>query len=217
LIEYGVELWIFFPKTGFSKNNEEIKRLFYYRSFNEAQKKVKCKVLVNYNETREISLGEFIQFMDEVSKGKHSQYDIPIQFGYLQLTQETRKIIINSFWRFTRFLSYLYCTYRKIEMKMEEVGYPDVLPDLDSNEKSFMKICLNLDKAKEDYKSMNRDDFLKMYPILKKFFFTYIDYIKYSIEHMNDIDEGDHILENIKEMKSFLEKLNKWSPIKVND
>jgi len=212
-----VELWVLFPKVGFPEKDIEIENLFEKRNFNETQKKVKCKILINYDEIREITLAELSQFINEIEEGKHSQYDIPFRFSYIELNHNIKKTVINNKYGFTEFLSYLYCFYRKIEIKLEKAGYLDILPELNSNEESFMKISINLDKAKEDYKSMNRNSFLEMYPVVKKLFLSYVNYVKYSIEHMSSMDEGDHLPGTIEEIKPLLEKLNVWSPVKVEN
>ena len=190
--------------------------LFYSRNFNETQKKVKCRVLINYSEIRDITIQELPQLMDEIENEKHTQYDIPFLPWGRALDQEILRTIISDTDKFTNFLSYLYCLYRKIEIRLEESGYPHILPDLDTEEKSFMKICLNLDKSKEDFKLMNRNDFLRMYPVLKGLFFCYIGYIEYSLEHMTDMDEGDHLPGTADEIKPWLEELNTWSPVKAD-
>ena len=177
---------------------------------------MRCKVLVSYDETREIILAELVQFMNELREGQHSEYDIPVLFDYEKLNQKVRETVVNSKKEFAQFLSYLYCLYRKIEIKLEKLGYPNILPDLNTDEKSFMKICINLDKAKEEYKSMSREDFLELYPVLKKLFFSYIDYIRYSVEHAHNIDDGDYLPETIEEIKPLLVKLNSWSPTKTD-
>jgi len=212
-----VELSVLFPKIGFPEDKYEVKRLFQYRNFNETQKKVKCKVLINYNQIRETTLAELSQFMDEIKEGKHSQYDIPIEFHYSSLNQNIKKTVINNESQFARFLSYLYCLYRKIEVKLEKAEYPNVLPDLDSQGKSFEEISSNLKKAKDDYKLVNKNDLVAIYIACKKLFSCYTHYIKYSIDNFIDINEGDLLPITIEEIKPLLEKLNVWSPVKVNN
>jgi len=49
---------------------------------------------------------------------------------------------------------------------MQQNKYLNILPDFDSEEKSLTKIGFNLEKAKEKYKLMKKDNFLTIYPIL---------------------------------------------------
>jgi len=48
---------------------------------------------------------------------------------------------------------------------MQQNKYLNILPDFDSEEKSLTKIGFNLEKAKEKYKLMKKDNFLTMYPL----------------------------------------------------
>ena len=194
----------------------QVEELFKKRNFNETQKKAKCKVLINYNEIREMTLGEVLRFMEELDEGKHSQYDVPVAFYYNKLDQEVQEIATSNEFGFTNFLSFLYSVYRKIEIQMEKVGCPGILADLQSREKLPDLILSNVEKAKEEYKAMERNDFLKMYPVLKKLFSCYTDYIRYSIDHTDKIDEGDHLPGIWEEMQFWLQELNTWSPEKVN-
>ena len=173
--------------------------------------------MINYDEIREITIEELLEFMSEVREYKRIPHDISCWFENVPLDQESREIVIKNEDQFRYFLIYLYYVYRKIEMKMEEVGSFNIIIDLDSNEKSFIKVCMDLDKAKEEYKSMRKNDFLEMYPVLKKLFFSYMDYIRYSIERMHSMDEGNYLPGAIEEIKHWLEELNTWSPIKVNN
>lgn len=186
------------------------------RTFTEDQKKRKCKVAINYDEMREMTIEELIKFMKELEEGKHPQYDIPILFRIEKLNQEFRETVVSNKNNFSEFLSYLYCAYRKIEKKMSKNGYPDILPDPSSVEKSFVKICSNLDKAKQDYQLMNRNDFLEIYPVVKKLFFCYIDYIRYSLDHVDEIDEGKYLPGTTDEMEVWLQTLNTWFPIEIS-
>ena len=102
-------------------------------------------------------------------------------------------------------------------MKMKEIECFNILPHVESREKPFDDIRGSLDKAKEEYKSMERIDFLEMYSVLKKLFFCYIDYIKHSTDHAIDMDEGDFLPGNSDELKSWLNKLNTSFPIKMNN
>jgi len=38
-----VELWLYFPKTGFPGKDEEVEKLFKERNCDQKQKKTKCK------------------------------------------------------------------------------------------------------------------------------------------------------------------------------
>ena len=63
---------------------------------------------------------------------------------------------------------------------------------------------------------MDKNDFLNMYPIWKRLFFAYADYIKYSIDNLVDMDEVDHLPGIIEEIKSWFRILNTWFPAKIN-
>lgn len=195
----------------------QIKNIFQKRNPDRNQQKIKCRVLINYDEIREMTLGEFIDFMQEVEEGKYPQYDIPIEFECEELTDKTSETISSNQYFLGTCLSYLYCVYRKIEMKLESVGYEHILPDLDYKEKSFENILTNIDIARNDYMSVDKDDFLKMYPVLKRLFFCYITYVQYSINHGNDVNEGKYFPATDNEMKSWLVKLNNWSPMGVKE
>ena len=110
------------------------------------------------------------------------------------------------------FLTYLYCLSRKIEMKVEEHGSLDILPDLDSKGNSFTDICANLDRAKEDYRSVDKDDYLKIYPLLKNLFFKYMDYIRYSVEHFTSMGEEAYPPASHLEIQPLLKQLTTWCP-----
>ena len=172
--------------------------------------------MINYDEIKENTLAGILDFMKDINEGEYYKYDTPISFTYIGLNQESQQTVINNESEFAKFLSYLHRVYRKIEMKMENAGYPSIIPDSDSRETSFMKLCVNLDKAKEDYKLMNRNGFLEMYPVLKNLFLCYNDYIAYSIAHLASIDEGKYLSGTINELRSWLEQLNTWFPAKVN-
>ena len=163
-----------------------------------------------------MTLGEVLRFMEELDEGKHSQYDVPVRFYYDKLDQEVQETVISKEIEFRDFLTYLYSTYRKIEIQIGKAGCPGILADLESREKSLDLIFSNLEKAKNEYKIMERNDFLKMYPVLKKLFSCYIAYIRYSIDHTDKIYEGDHLPGIWEEIQFWLEELNTWSPKKVN-
>ena len=163
-----------------------------------------------------MTLQKFIDFQNQLDEGEYPEYDIPIEFSYNTLNQKIPPNSISAVDQFCQFLVQLYYAYRKIELTMENAEYPNILSDLDFQEKSFMKICLNLNKAKEDYISMDTTDFLKMYPVLKTLFFCYLDYIRYSVQHMTYMDEGNYLPGLVDEIKSWFQKLNTWFPIKKN-
>ena len=190
--------------------------------------------MINYKDIREMALGDLMKFMKELDDGKYIQYDVPVLYDIKKLTEEFRETVISNQKEFGIFLSNLYCIYRKIEIKMQKHEHPDILPELESKEISFIKICSNLDKAKENYVSMqsndckvhsllqiifkpgSRYDFLKMYPVMKKLFTCYLNYIRYSIDNHNKIDEGDHIPRDTNEMTTWSQELNNWFPIEIN-
>ena len=99
---------------------------------------------------------------------------------------------------------------------MKKAGYQYILEESKPNEKSFAGVCAQLVEAKKSFMSMNKNDFLKMYPILKKLLFCYMDYIKFSIDYGSDMDEGDFLPGTIDEMEAWLRELNTWFPIKIN-
>ena len=117
---------------------------------------------------------------------------------------------------FKKFLIFLYITYRKIEMKMEKVNYPHILRELPSGEKSFVSVSTQLMATKKAFQTVDKSDFLKMYPVLKKLFSSYMDYIRCSMDNGSNIDEGNFLPVTVDEMKSWLEKLNTWLPMKLN-
>lgn len=194
----------------------QVKQLFEKRNFDELQTKIQCKILINYSEIRKMTLGELMEFIKEFEEGKHAEYDAPISFTYEKLTQESRETVVNNQNEFAQFLTHLYCAYRKIEMKMEEAGCSDILPDIDLKLESLVQICFNLENAKNDYKSMDKNNFLNTYPILKKLFFCYTDYIRYSIEHVDIIDEEKYLPGSSYEISFWYRRLNTWYPIKTN-
>jgi len=216
-VNLGVEFRVQFSIADLRKKARVIKTIFQKRNADRDQQKIKCRVLINYDEIREMTLGEFMDLMQEVDEGKHLQYDIPIEFECEELTEKISETVSSNQHFLGTCLSYLYCVYRKIEMKLESVEYPHILPDLDSKEKSFENILTNIDTVRSDYMSMDKDDFLKMYPILKRLFFCYTTYIQYSINQGNDVNEGKYFPVTDSEMKSWLIKLNNWSPMGVRE
>ena len=55
-----------------------------------------CKVLMNYDETREMTLEDLLEFMNELARRQHSQYDIPVRFYYEKLSQKIRDTVISN-------------------------------------------------------------------------------------------------------------------------
>ena len=92
---------------------------------------------------------------------------------------------------------------------MQKSGYPNILPDLDKENQSI-KISINLDKAKKEYKAMDKNNILVIYPVLKQLFFCYTDYISYSTNHLIRMKEGDLLPGTVNELKSLLKRLNTW-------
>ena len=111
-----------------------MEKLFEETNFDEAQKKVKCKIMINHNETREMTLEELIRFMKELREVEHSQYCVPVRFWYGQLTQEIEPTVISNKNQFTKFISHLYYAYRKIEYPTFSNVISNVLSDPDYNE-----------------------------------------------------------------------------------
>ena len=62
---------------------------------------------------------------------------------------------------------------------MKEAEYPNILPDMNSKERSFVNICVKLAETKEKFKLREYPNFLELYPIFKKLFYCYTVYIKY--------------------------------------
>ena len=189
--------------------------MFEKRNPDQTQKKIKCKVLINYDEVREMTLGELMEFMEELEEGTRFQCDIPIEFECEELADKIPPTVNTNQQSLGIFLSYLYCVYRKIEMKMQTAGYPDVIPDSNSKKKSLNYILANIDTARDNYIHMDKNDFLATYPVLKKLFFCYTDYVRYSVDHGIDVNEGKYFPGSVDEMKAWLVKLNTWHPTKV--
>jgi len=211
-----VDLRVQFPKMGFPDSKSVIQDMFEKRNFNETQKQVKCKVLINFDEIKEMTMEELVASLKDLDEGEFSEHYVPVSFHTENLTSEIREIAISEEDEFSKFLTYLYYMYRKIEFKMEKAAYPHILPDQDSQEKPFIRVCVDLGKAKEAYKSMDRDNLLEMYPVLKRLFFCYTDYIKHLMDNVNNIDEGNYLPGDIDEMKPWLRKLNTWIPKNID-
>jgi len=204
-ITYGVELLVRFPKKGFPEEDAKIHSLFKERKSSEIQKDVTCKILINCNEIREMTLGELLEFLNKLDEGEHSQYDVPIRFSYGKLDWDIKNSAPMNEEKIALFLSYLYCVYRKIEIIMED-------PEQTYLPNSLANIESDLQQAEKDYQEMNRNDFTKMHPVLKKLFFSYINYIQYYIENGMNICKNDDFPRAVDEMKNWLQKLNTWSP-----
>ena len=169
--------------------------------------------MINYDETKEMTLGELMELMERLPKESYFVEYIPIDFEYKKL-KDIQKMTIRNETEFAQYLSYLYCVYRKIEMRMAESRYPYVLPDkmvkpLSNN------IRRSLTDIKEKYKTTSRNNFFKMYYTTKKLFLLYVEHIRNSIYYKADIGESS-LLQNIYEVKCWLEELNNWYLIKVN-
>ena len=98
-----------------------------------------------------MTLEEVIEFMNQLNQGIHSEHNIPVAFHSTKLIQEFRETSISNLNEFHRFLSCVYCAYRKIEVKMTEAQYPGILSDFESQGNAFVMIGVNLHKAKTDY------------------------------------------------------------------
>ena len=114
---------------------------------------------------------------------------------------------------FSKFLSYIYCAYQKIEIKIEQVWHSRIFKDFDF-EKSPEEISARLQRAKNSYNGMTKNDFLRMYPVLRKLFFCYIDYIKCAINRKTRMNKENQFPGNVDEIKSWLRELNNWTPEK---
>src|SRR5690606_4826067 len=121
----------------------KVQKLFENRNFNMIQKTVRCKALINYNEIKEFTLQEFMDFMEDFDQN-HPHSNIPIRFYCKKLPLKVVDTVIIEESRFKSFLTYLYCVYRKIEMKIEQVGDSNILPDIPSEESSPTKVLSNL-------------------------------------------------------------------------
>ena len=154
--------------------------------------------------------------MTELEVNNKNSY-IPIRFDYLKLDHEIRETIVNNQNQFALFLTYLYIVCRKIEMKMDQVGCPNIIETTTGKVDSSVKMCVNLHKTKEKYKAMERKDFLKMYPTLKTLFNNYVTYVKYLVDQRDDIDDGDDLPGNVDELRGWLSKLDNWVPVKSGE
>ena len=159
-----------------------------------------------------MTLNKVIEFITEVDTGIHDNYSVPIRFDYQRLDHETRKAVVNKENEFGLFLTYLYCVYQRIEMKLKEANYLNILLNNVSKEQSSVKMCALLNKAKEEYRSMDRSNFLKMYPVLKTLFIHYSSYIEYLIKQTDDIDDGENLPGTVDELCFWLEILGNWLP-----
>ena len=111
-------------------------------------------------------------------------------------------------------------------MKMLMIGYPDILT-LNFKEDSLDKVYTCLQEAKNKYILMDRRNFLEMYPVLKKLFFYYTNFVECYIKAANNnykiqlpptyTDEGKNLPGDVIEMKSWFKELNKWFLIKRNN
>src|SRR5690606_11852276 len=117
---------------------------------------------------------------------------------------------------FTDFVSCIYFVYRKIEMKMKKNRYKNTLKELESEENSYADINETLTEAEKVFNSTDKADFLKIYSVFKKLFFSYINYMKDSTNVKNGIHEQDFLPGKIDPMKLWLQKLDKWFPININ-
>ena len=172
--------------------------------------------MINYRDIKELTLEDLLKFIKQLDDGMYPEQNICIGFQSISLNQQVKRTTVNNQEAFGIFLSYLYSVYRKIEMKMERAKYPYILQDNEPNENNFAKICVNLDRAKEEYQSMKRNDFLNMYPVIRKLFHSYTDYIKAAFDLKINIDEGDYLPGTVDEMKHWLEQLNTWFPRNIN-
>ena len=57
--------------------------------------------------------------------------------------------------------------YRKAEIKMRKINYPDILPDTSPEEMTADNVFSYIDHLMEDYRSVDKTDFLKIYLIIE--------------------------------------------------
>ena len=178
---------------------------------------IKCKAIINYNQVEKRDLRQILESRKNIEEGRYPDIDAPISLYYQKEIAKSRKIKFSNNKEFIDFISYLYFVYRKIETKMKNNGYERIPPDSESDEKSFARICVQLVNAKEAFESVDKNSFLNMYPLIKRLFFSYRDYIDFSIKLESHIDEGDFLPGKVEELKSYLTQLDAWFPVKINE
>ena len=199
-----------------TNSNLQVIDLITKETFTDIQKKIKCKVLLNYKSSMEMTLVELVAITKPSGGRKALTTFIPLQFSYEKIKSLNREIRILNEAEFQTFLSYIYYTYRKIEIRMENCGLKNLGP-YDLSEKSFSDIGSTLKRAKKAYTSMNTNDFLHIYPILKILFYSYLHYIKYALDYLNVIDEGKVIPGRIEQFQTWLFQLNEWFVLQYNE
>ena len=192
-------------------------KLFEKAIFHTIQKQVKCKVLINYNEVREMTLNDLMQLIKQIKEGSYFEYHIPVTFSYGKLNSESRECIVSNESEFVDFLSSLYRAYRKIEMKIKNIENLDIFSYPYSKGETPTQISSYLKEMKEKYNSMDENSFVDIYPILKELFFWYINYIRCTLDYGINMNEGKCLPGSTHEIKHWLQKLNTWVPNKVDE
>src|SRR5690606_37581982 len=105
--------------------------------------------------------------------------------------------------QFTDFVSFVYFIYRKIESKIKYRGYQNIIQELDTDQNSFVDISTYLTEAKEIFDSKDKNDLVNIYSVLKKLYFSYINYLKDPANNEHGVNEKDFLLIEIGEMKSW--------------
>ena len=181
--------------------NLQVYNLLTDGNLTESHKKIPCKVLINSHETKEMNLGELLQYTKALKKGDLLLSSIPISCHF----SNHDSFLLPHFKKqpeFWLFLWHLYYVFRKMEIKLEKFGRSDLIYTIRSRDD------VHLDTVKIAYKSMDRSDFLKMYPVMKQLFYSYMDYIQYMLNEEDEIIEAKYIPGSIDELKMWYQKLN---------
>ena len=150
-----------------------------------------------------MNLEELMQYTEEIKSETRFLPEIPLWFFTKKLENPFyRQITVNNSANFEEFLTFLYYVFRKIELKLEK-RHPDLIYTLRSK-----RNLPTLEEAKENFKSVEKSDFIRMYPVMKQLFYCYTQYIKTSLETNTDITEGNNLPCTVDELKYWLRKLN---------
>jgi len=219
-IYYGTELWIKIPKIGFPKNWNKVRELLKSRNFTEEQKRAQCHLLINpgtlESTSKPMTLGEILGFMKSTENDNTGNH-IPIFLKVSEMNRKALRTIIRNHAQFKTFISRIYYTYRKVELRLKELNHPSVFPDPNFEGRPLDIICQELNAVKEDFWMADTTEFLQMYPMLKKMFFYYIAYIKSSIMNETEITEGSNIRSFYSNQLSDFRKINNWTLMKIKE
>lgn len=215
-----MDLRVIFPKKGFPEDARkvssyevtrsswsfQVKDLFEKTSLDEDQRKVRCKVLVNFIEVREMSLGELLSFREELKKSRNPRLIVQMSFDCSRLNNPSyREVAFKNKENLNKFLHLLYFVFRKIEIKLGSNSMKVL------NQEDLNNEILNLEQNKKSFIEMEKTDFLKMYPVIKRLFSSYLKYLKNCFAKSVDIVE-DVLPECTEELERWLLELNEWNP-----